>query len=218
MATVEIWHRALAEPSRERLLEELDRAPDGLDVAELSHHLGLHANTVRWHLGVLVDAGLVEATRPRPAGAGRPPLVYRALERPAARDDYRLLASVLAASLDTAPDGAARAEAAGREWGRYLVERPPVPFARPGEEEAVGALVTLLDANGFAPERDDDRACVHMHRCPFRELAEQHGAVVCALHLGLVRGALAELRSPMQVERLDPFDEPGRCTAYLRPA
>jgi predicted ArsR family transcriptional regulator len=57
-----------------------------------------------------------------------------------------------------------------------------------------------------------------MHRCPFRELAEQHGAVVCALHLGLVRGALAELRSPMQVERLDPFDEPGRCTAYLRPA
>jgi len=42
-------HRALADPSRARILGEL--ADDGpLDTRELARRVGLHANTVRVHL------------------------------------------------------------------------------------------------------------------------------------------------------------------------
>ena len=213
MAVVE-WHRALAEPQRARILELLEGAPDGLAVGDLSRCVGLHANTVRWHLGVLEEAGLVEPGRARREGPGRPPVVYRAKPRSAAPDDYRLIATILAASLDAGDDAGRRAEAAGREWGRFLVERP-APFARPDAAAAVAAVVEALDDNGFAPERDDDHGCIHMRRCPFRELAVQHPRVVCNLHLGLVGGAFDELRSPVQVEALEPFVEPDRCTARL---
>jgi predicted ArsR family transcriptional regulator len=172
---------------------------------------------VRWHLRILENAGLVEAATAPHGGRGRPPAVYRALPRAAAADDYRLVATILAASLDADDDGARRAEAAGREWGRFLVERP-APFARPDGSAAVEQIVDVLDRNGFAPERDDERGFIYMHRCPFLELAKEHPRIVCNLHLGLIRGALAELRSPVQAEALEPFVTAGRCTARLAPA
>jgi predicted ArsR family transcriptional regulator len=52
-------------------------------------------------------------------------------------------------------------------------------------------------------------------RCPFRDLAEAHGRVVCGVHRGLIRGALAELGAPSEVE-LRPFVEPSRCLAEIR--
>ena len=55
-----------------------------------------------------------------------------------------------------------------------------------------------------------------MCRCPFKDLAESHGGVICALHLGLLRGALEELRAPVQVDALRPFAEPGVCVVELR--
>jgi predicted ArsR family transcriptional regulator len=39
--------------------------------------------------------------------------------------------------------------------------------------------------------------------------------VICALHLGLMRGALARMRAPVSVDRLDPFVEPSLCVAHL---
>ena len=54
-----------------------------------------------------------------------------------------------------------------------------------------------------------------MHRCPFRDLAEQHGDVVCSVHLGLIRGALAEIGAPVTATRLEPFVEPSLCRARL---
>ena len=53
-----------------------------------------------------------------------------------------------------------------------------------------------------------------MHRCPFRDLAEEHGDVVCSVHLGLIRGALA-VGAPVTATRLEPFVEPSLCRARL---
>ena len=64
-------HRALAEPSRARILETLAAAGEPLDAAELAERVGLHPNTVRWHLGVLADAGFVTSS-PRASDAARP--------------------------------------------------------------------------------------------------------------------------------------------------
>ena len=54
-----------------------------------------------------------------------------------------------------------------------------------------------------------------MCRCPFKDLAESHGAVICSLHLGMLRGALEELRAPVRVQALHPFAEPGVCLVEL---
>jgi predicted ArsR family transcriptional regulator len=205
-------HRALAEPSRGRILETLAAAGEPLDAAELAEQVGLHPNTVRWHLGVLAEAGLVTSSPEPRTSPGRPRIVFSAAEEDGGRQDYRLLAAILAGSLSGSPDGAATAERAGTAWGRYLVERPP-PLARMTPGEAADHVVRLLDEHGFEPEREDGD--VLMHRCPFHDLAEQHGDVVCAVHLGLIRGALAEIGAPITATKLEPFVEPHLCRARL---
>ncbi|HSK15865.1 MAG TPA: helix-turn-helix domain-containing protein [Gaiellaceae bacterium] len=208
-------HKALAEPSRVRVLEALEVAPEPLDAAQLARAVDLHPNTVRWHLGVLADAGLVASEVEERHRRGRPRVVYRATgSAPGEREDYRLLAAVLAGSLSTSPDGPAAAEAAGRAWGRYLVERP-LPLTAVDEDAAAGEVVRLLDEHGFRPERENET--ILMHRCPFRDLAEQHGDVVCSAHLGLIRGALEEIGAPITATRLEPFVEPRLCRAHLGP-
>jgi predicted ArsR family transcriptional regulator len=209
-------HKALAEPSRVRVLEALGDASDPLDAGQVAERVGLHPNTVRWHLGVLADAGLVASEVEERRRRGRPRIVYRATaEATEEREDYRLLAAVLAGSLSAAPDGPAAAEAAGRAWGRYLVERP-LPLTRVDEDAAAEEVVRLLDEHGFRPERDG--RTILMHRCPFRDLAEQHGDIVCSAHLGLIRGALEEIGAPVTATRLEPFVEPRLCRARLAPA
>ena len=70
-------HQALADPRRSRIVDELRGQRDGLDTEQLARALELHPNTVRWHLGILGDAGIVESqTEPR-TGPGRPRILYR---------------------------------------------------------------------------------------------------------------------------------------------
>lgn len=205
-------HRALADEHRMRIVDELRRAPDGVDAHELGRRLGLHANTIRWHLGVLADAGIVAShpgSRSRP---GRPRLVYVLSEAADGvdADSHRLLATILSGALSKLDNGPRLAQEAGAAWGRYLVERPP-PSLRPSDEEATRAIVELLGGQGFGASADGNE--IRMRRCPYRELAP---GIVCAVHRGLIGGALAELGAGLEVERLDAFVEPGLCVARLR--
>ena len=213
MATATTRHRALADERRASIVDELREAPDGLDARELGRRLGLHANTVRWHLGILADAGIV-GSRPAPrASPGRPRILYSLEPEPAEdhADEHRLLATVLTGALAGGSDGTRRAEDAGREWGRYLMARDPL--ARTDDEDAVGEVVQLLDGQGFEPEA---QGCeIHMHRCPFHALAESQPEVVCAVHKGLMSGALSALGSELEVEGLDVFVRPDLCVARL---
>jgi predicted ArsR family transcriptional regulator len=205
-------HRALAEPSRARILETLATADEPLDAGQLAERVGLHPNTVRWHLGVLADAGLVSSRAEACHRPGRPRIIFAAAEAPEGREDYRPFAAILAGSLSATADGVASAEHAGEAWGRFLVERPP-PFHRMTAVDAADRVVDLLQEHGFEPERESGD--VLMHRCPFRDLAEEHGSVVCSVHLGLIRGALAEIGAPVTATRLEPFVEPSLCRARL---
>ena len=205
-------HRALAEPSRARILETLADSSEALDANEIAARVGLHPNTVRWHLGVLADAGFVTSSPEPRARPGRPRIVFAAEAPTEGREDYRLLAAILAGSLAGTEAGAAAAEQAGEAWGRYLVERP-LPLTRLTAGDAADQVVRLLDEHGFEPEREN--GCVLMRRCPFRDLAEQHGDVVCSAHLGLIRGALAEIGAPITATRLEPFVEPSLCRVRL---
>jgi predicted ArsR family transcriptional regulator len=214
-AVTETGHLALADPRRRRLVEELGASRHGLDVRELAQRLRVHANTVRWHLGVLADAGLVESSAAPSSGPGRPRVLYRlsAEAHAPGREEYRLLATILAGTVSAEEDGARRAEDSGRAWGRYLVRRP-APNRQVEDAEAVDEVARLLDEQGFVPEADGTE--IRMRRCPFHDLAEQHPQVVCAVHRGMISGALAELGSSLEVDGLDVFVEPNLCVARLR--
>jgi len=186
------------------ILEALQSERNGLDTNQLAERLGLHANTIRWHLGVLTDRGLVQAVPERRRGRGRPSIVYRLTGEGIAHDhdEYRLLATMLTGIVADDRDGEARAYDAGVRWGRDL---------RQAEPETT--LADLLDRQGFAAEQHGDQ--VEMRRCPFYALAESSPQVICTLHHGIIDGALAEAGSEQTVERLDAFVEPGLCIAHL---
>jgi predicted ArsR family transcriptional regulator len=69
-----------------------------------------------------------------------------------------------------------------------------------------------MDDLGFSPRTDEaDVSHVRLTRCPFLEAAARHQEVVCAVHLGLARGVLAEHGVDPEGTRLLPFAEPGAC-------
>ena len=210
-------HRALADPSRARILSEL--ADDGpLGTGELAERVGLHVNTVRVHLAALVDAGLAESETLPPRGRGRPRHVFRALvTEPEDGRRYRLLAEILTALVARfGPDATAQLEEIGEAWGRYLVDSPP-PYATLPDDEALARLLSLLADVGFDPrlERGRSKGRILMRPCPFLELARRHREVVCPIHLGLMRGALAELGAETRATQLEPFVRPDLCVAHL---
>jgi predicted ArsR family transcriptional regulator len=217
-------YRALSSPVRTRLLEVLRGEPD-LDTAELAQRIDLHVNTVRTHLGVLEDAGLVEPVAEQRDRPGRPRLLYRAVpddQLPDVADDsYRFLAAILASCLGaTSDDPASTAEQAGRAWGAFVIDKP-TPFSRLDPAQALDRLTTLLDEFGFAPDVEDeesDRPRIVLRRCPFLDVAREHQQVICSIHLGLMRGALEQLDTSVEVLDLIPWAQPGACISHLQVA
>ncbi len=211
-------HRALSDVSRFRILEEL-RTRGRLDSRELGRLLGLHPNTIRSHVEQLIEAGLVRETLAPAAGRGRPRVLYEAVVDPVIPNEsgYRLLAQILASYLATIEQPQVVAEGAGRAWGRYLTERPQ-PFAKVSAEEATEKVVRLFTDLGFMPEAVENPGGrkILLHRCPFRQVAESNQSVVCAVHMGMLKGALAEMGAPLEATRLLPFVEPALCVAHLR--
>jgi predicted ArsR family transcriptional regulator len=208
--------------SRGRVLELLRSADGPLTTADVARRCGLHPNTARFHLDALVEAGLAARDSGHGHGTpGRPAVGYRAQagRAPGARTGerhYRLLAEMLASLVaGLAGNPAATAERAGREWGAFLTEPAP-PYQRPPAATALNELTGLLSDTGFAPVARSGQALrLELRACPFREVAMEHQAVVCSLHLGLIRGALDRMRAPLTADRLEVFPEPGLCRVHL---
>lgn len=207
------------ERSRRREVLELFRAArQPFTARQIADELGMHLNTARFHLDTLVRQGLLRRDEAQAAGPGRPPARYSltpGMDRDGPRN-WRLLAEIALSHLATHDDAAAAAEAAGVAWGRYLVQ-PIAPGQTIGVADATLRLVDLFADIGFAPHlvADGERPRVELHHCPFLELAETHRTVVCAVHLGLMRGALHELGTALHADALVPFDDPETCVAQL---
>ena len=186
-----------------------------MDVRELADTVNLHPNTVRQHLDQLVEAGLVVRDTAPPIGRGRPALRYAAKPGSDEQDPvaYRVLAGVLAEQLALLPDGVGVARTAGERWGRAMAYEA---MGTAPASNAIGRLVELLDAAGFAPEAPvAEGGPIRLRHCPFGTLARDHGEVVCGIHLGLMRGVLRELDAPFDALRLEPFVGPSLCLAHL---
>ncbi|MDN5805479.1 MAG: transcriptional regulator [Microlunatus sp.] len=223
------------------VLVELRAAGKPLPIVDLADRLGVHPNTIRFHLADLIDRGQVERVGPRRGSPGRPAHRFRAaprMDRQGPRR-YRLLAEILVNDLASAPDGAARSVAAGRAWGATVADTSGadtsgadtseagtseagtteadamVSRRDPWGEDPTPKLMAAMDDLGFAPERGADAATIILRHCPFLELAETGPSVVCAVHLGLVQGMLDSWRAPETVDRLEAFAEPNGCLLQL---
>lgn len=208
-----------AHPSGRRrdVLVHLREADRPLGIAELARDLGVHPNTVRFHLDALLDAGLVRRADSERGAPGRPALLFTAvpgMDRAGPRR-YGELARALAGALDGVPDGPALALEAGRAWGREAAGAR----GGPGADRPVGALLGLLDDLDFDPVLLDGPPeggrRIGLRHCPFLEVATTTSSVVCPVHLGLMQGAVRAWGAAVGVDRLQPFEEPDLCVAHL---
>jgi predicted ArsR family transcriptional regulator len=222
--------RALAVPSRRRLLERIEQAParpGGRTVTELAGATALHPNTVRLHLNVLADAGLVVSVAADVTGAvpseasgrvdgplrGRPPVRYQVVANDvgaaeagsAGTGALVTLATWIATGIDPAT-----ARATGDRIGRAL---PPPAGARHG----LGAVVGLLADEGFEPRlaagAGDGRDTVVLARCPFAGVGPALLGTVCELHRGVLDGVAANAGTTAELVVGDPAH--GGCRVTL---
>ncbi|MGH4028633.1 helix-turn-helix transcriptional regulator [Actinomycetota bacterium Odt1-20B] len=219
-------HRALAVPSRRRLMSQLREADGLLGVDELAAATGLSAATVRHHLASLADAGLVRATTVAGPGRGRPKLRYVAVRAapgapaapvaPAEHADHDL-AAALAEALAAHADAKPAARAAGRDWGHALVASgAPAPAQADTPATTWGRVFAHAARSGFEPEEapaPDGTRRVLLRGCPYRDLARARPEVICSVHQGVLDGLLDGTGTEAE---LRPFVGPELCRADLR--
>lgn len=223
---------------REQVLRALKQSGGPADIATLAERLGVHANTVRFHLEALCRTGRVERVAATPTGPGRPAALYRAVPGmdPAGPTQYRTLARILAEDIADGPQPRARAIAAGRRWGAVHAEemRSSAPTsdrdmtsgsretADDGDGTALPAhvpeLMELLEDLDFDPEFGpaEHPGAVGLRHCPFLDLVAEYPGVICAIHLGLMQGALQAWDSRTEVDDLVPFARLDLCVAQLQ--
>lgn len=206
---------------RIEVLQALKGAREPQSVTDLAEQLGVHTNTVRFHLTRLLAAGQVERVVSTSRAPGRPPQLFSPKPgmNSAGPRAYRMLSEALVADLADAPDPRTKALQIGRSWGRQQAQaRTEFSDERAAKpKRSVDRLVSVLDEIGFDPDVDDthDLAPIRLRHCPFLELTHTQSEVVCSMHLGLMQGALQVWGGSVQVDRLDPFVEPDLCLAHL---
>jgi predicted ArsR family transcriptional regulator len=203
---------------RAEVLAVLRGAGGSLSVEQIAEQTGLHQNTARFHLDGLVAAGFAERAVEGRVTPGRPRILYVARAEGPGPRSFALLAEMLTGMVASLGGTGAHALVAGRAWGRHLVDRPP-PSHPVDADDATARLNRMLAEIGFEPEMStgSDGVEVRLRHCPFRGVAQRHTDVVCAIHLGMMQGALDELSAPLEAESLEPFVTPNLCVGRLRP-
>lgn len=213
----------LAEPQRRRVFERV-QCDGPLTVAELVSAMGIGRTLAAFHLGKLVDAGLVEPLEPQrgTGDKGRPAQRFRVSGREfgASVPDrrYDLLAGVLLDSVaEHQPGESAHASAlrAARRRGAEIGRTATRGTVFRSSAAALRRLEPLLLGLGYAPRRDN--GVLSVRNCPFGRFREQHAEQVCSLNLALSEGYLDGLGAEEVLRaRLQPC--PDTCCVLFQPA
>ncbi|WP_116112057.1 helix-turn-helix transcriptional regulator [Austwickia chelonae] len=215
----------LSSQVRRRIVDFVRDTPGHLAAADLGKLLGLHVTTVRFHLDQLEQAGVLRSERERRDTVGRPRKVYTLAPEsiPVNEAAYVMLAEVLAEALPGGPSERARAsELAGEAWARrHIPENEAQPSPGKRRSLPVREVVDVLARWGYRREtvtlETPSPGCHRMflQHCPMREAALAHPEVVCAAHLGLIRGTFDRLGVPNVHVELSPWVTDDTCQADL---
>jgi predicted ArsR family transcriptional regulator len=206
---------ALAEPTRRRVYDHVVRQPAPVSRDDAAAALGLPRATAAFHLDRLVADGLLVAGFARRSGrtgpgAGRPAKLYRQAECtvevsfPERR--YDLAGELLA-------DAVAEAESSGEPPVEVLDRRAHQRGRELGEEAGHGAVLRVLEAQGYHPRADGD--ALTLANCPFHTLAQRQTELVCGMNLRLIEGVLEGVGEQGLAARLCPAE--GACCIRLEP-
>ncbi len=192
-------HRGLAHASRLQVVHHVMDNP-GISLAELSEKTGLHANTLRDHVRVLVDEGIIRSETEHRPTRGRPRAIY-----------YPVDAATENAAAQKRIDDAKR-------HGDLLRRIMPMDTADLDDDalHQLDALYEHLDEVGLDPQLDDARLEVALRPCEFHTLVAGHREVLCRVHEGLIREVLDRAGGPVEVDRLLPLVTDHRCDLILR--
>jgi len=190
--------------ARLRVLRLLEARARPIRLAEAVEALGLHANTVRYHLERLRRAGRVERVSVRGA-KGRPHYTWRVITAPAAESGpdagYADVARWLARATAGLPAAPAQLRRTGRTVGRELA-------AGLGARDLGEALTEIQSRLGYRPRADPAQpgyVAYRLERCPYRDAVLENPAI-CTLHHGLMEGLAEALESAGEVTEFAPAD------------
>ena len=193
--------------SRSQVLLALRGQEGAATLEDLSETTGLHVNTVRGHLDVLIAGGYVERANEPPQGRGRPRLTYRST--PESDSPYDELAQALTHALESA-DARTLAKATATKW-----RSTTNPIAPAGNlDEAVDRAVEGLRAVGFAAEATTLGDSIVVGTCPYASLIEAH-PIICDIHTELLVQMLQDTGQDVTVAGMDVWVKPTLCRARL---
>jgi predicted ArsR family transcriptional regulator len=197
----------VADPVRLAIIRELSGSAS-IPLAEIAEHAGLHANTVRTHMGELEASGAVEREHGTSDGPGRPQVRYRlraGWRLPSS--DHHGLSELLAAMIVRLDPSVETIQELGRHWGRYLSGRPG--------GDPVKSLPRLLERIGFDAEVEGLE--IRLRSCPCPLISPEHPELICALAGAAIDG-IAET-SPRRLRVSSSTHDPQRraCTIRLAP-
>lgn len=205
--------RALGNPTRFALFEDVARLHRPVQVATLVERFRLNHNVIRQHLAKLCEAGLfVEEFAPR-SGPGRPALQYRLAPDVSSiwgiSSPYEQLATLL---LDMTVESVEPREVGRRAGGRAAATAD-------GEQATpLEKLVAEMRRTGLEPRTLHRSTGVDLvlGACPLVRGVGRHRDIVCEIHRGLAEGFLEELASELNVTELHQGQSgDGPCTIRL---
>lgn len=189
--------KTLSSLSRVNLLRELqENGPQ--NISQLAEASGLHTNTAREHLQLLIRAGYVRSESIHVTRKGRPQLRYRA----------------------AVPSDIITTRAAGHQppttKPRVSQPRGSQPPHADGAnlKRQLDALSSHLNVCGFAATLQPGADHMTLRDCPFADLARDNPQV-CEMHHALVRGTLDAANGPLHAPQLHPFTDTNECTLDL---
>lgn len=170
-----------------------------MTVGDLAEAAGLHHNTTREHLQRLIRDGFVTREVEHRETKGRPRILYSAATGADSRDGC-------------VRETQAQASELRGDQVRQLL--PIEAILHSPLQRQVDALDDHLDQTGFDAKLDSDGRHVHLHECPYSEMAREHPEV-CRVHFGLIRGVLEQTAGPLSADALHPFVGQNTCTLEI---
>jgi len=201
--------------TRRKILEILQEQGQAT-VGQLSQVLDLTPVTVRHHLEVLHEEGLVDSPqRLQRSGPGRPQHVYRLTEAASAYfpNNYGGLVELL---LEEVREQISPSALEGLMHGvaQRLAERAPAVSQAERPQEIMDSLVRFLNEQGYAAHWEQDDGgdyLLHTRNCPYKRVAQGHDEV-CAIGVDLVERLAGAV--PQRVSHIAAGDN--ICTYLLR--